>query len=72
VPEQKLTLDEAIRAYTIGSAYAEFTGMVKGTISPGKLADLVVLDRDIFKCEPAGIDDARVLMTIVDGRIVFS
>jgi len=70
-PEQKLTLDEAIRAFTAGSAYAEFAENVKGTITPGKLADLVMLDRDLYRIPPAEIDKARVLLTIVDGRAVW-
>ena len=71
VPEQKITVEEAVRAYTHGSAYAEFADAVKGTITPGKLADLVILSRDIFKIEPAEIEKARVTMTIVDGRVVY-
>ncbi len=70
-PEQKLTLDEAIRAFTAGSAYAEFAENVKGTITPGKLADLVMLDRDLYQIPPTEIDKARVLLTIVDGRAVW-
>jgi predicted amidohydrolase YtcJ/beta-lactamase class A len=71
VPEQKITVEEAVRAYTAGSAYAEFADAVKGTITPGKLADLVLLDRDIFRIEPAEIERARVTLTIVDGRVVY-
>jgi predicted amidohydrolase YtcJ len=71
VPEQKLTLDEAVRAYTVGSAYAEFAEQVKGTLTPGKLADLVLLDRDLYQLDPANLDQARVLLTVMDGRVVF-
>ena len=71
VPEQKITLDEAIRAYTAGSAYAEFGEKVKGTITPGKLADLVMLDRDIYSADPSEIDKAKVVLTIMDGRVVY-
>ena len=71
IPEQKISVDEAVRAYTVGSAYAEFQESVKGTISPGKLADLVVVSRDIFKIDANAIDKAKVVMTIMDGRIVF-
>ena len=71
MPEQKITLDEAIHAYTVGSAYAEFAEKVKGTITPGKLADLVMLDRDIYASDPADIDKARVVLTIMDGRVVY-
>lgn len=69
-PEQKLTLDEAIHAFTVGSAYAEFAEHLKGTITPGKLADIVMLDRDIYKINPSEIDKARVVLTVMDGRIV--
>jgi len=71
IPEQKITLEEAIRAYTMGSAYAEFQDQAKGSLEPGKLADLVVLDRDIFKTEPADLDTVKVAMTIVDGKVVW-
>lgn len=71
VPEQKITVEEAVRAYTMGSAYAEFQENVKGTITPGKLADLVILSGDIFKIDPKEILSVKVLMTIMDGRIVF-
>ena len=71
VPEQKITLHQAIRAYTVGSAYAEFAEQVKGSITPGKLADLVMLDRDLYRISPAEIDQARVVLTVMDGRIVW-
>jgi predicted amidohydrolase YtcJ len=70
-PEQKLTVDEAVRAFTVGSAYAEFAEKVKGTITPGKLADLVMLDRDLYQINPADIDKARVLLTLMDGKVVW-
>lgn len=71
VPEQRITVDEAVRAFTYGSAYAEFQENEKGTLEVGKLADLVIISDDIFTIEPAKIRDARVLMTIVDGKVVF-
>ena len=71
IPEQKITLEEAIRAYTMGSSYAEFQDQVKGSLEPGKLADVVVLDRDIFKTEPSDLDTMKVAMTIVDGKVVW-
>jgi predicted amidohydrolase YtcJ len=71
VPEQKITLEEAIRAYTVGSAYAEFQDHVKGSLAPGKLADLVLLDRDIFKMDPTQLDRVKVAMTVVDGKVVW-
>jgi predicted amidohydrolase YtcJ len=71
VPEQKITVSEAVRAYTIGSAYASFEEHVKGSIEPGKLADFAVLSDDIFAIAPERIEKARVLMTVFDGRVVF-
>ncbi len=71
IPEQKLTVDETVRAYTFGSAYAEFAENVKGAITPGKLADIVMLDRDIYKFPPAEIDQAKVVLTLMNGRVVY-
>jgi predicted amidohydrolase YtcJ len=70
-PEQKLTVYEAVEAYTIGSAYAEFQEREKGSITPGKLADMVLLSEDIFTIAPEKIRDVRVLMTVVGGKIVY-
>jgi len=70
-PEQRLTVEEALRAYTQGSAYAAFEEKDQGTISPGKLADVVVLSEDLFRIPPERIKDARVEITIVGGRIVY-
>ena len=70
-PEQKLTLKEAISAYTIGSAYAEFREKDKGSIRPGKLADVVILDADLFSMAPERIKDATVRYTIVNGKVVY-
>ncbi|MGA8311866.1 MAG: amidohydrolase family protein [Terriglobales bacterium] len=70
-PEQKLTLPEAIEAYTTGSAYAEFQENEKGSITVGKLADMVLLSDDIFAIDPAKIRDVKVKTTIVGGKIVW-
>jgi hypothetical protein len=70
-PEQKLTIAEAIEAYTMGSAYAEFQDKVKGSISVGKLADLVLLSDDILTIDPVKISDVKVLKTLVGGKTVF-
>ncbi len=72
VPEQKISVEEAVRAYTFGSAYAEFADHAKGSITPGKLADIVMLDRDIFAIDPTEIEKTRAVLTIMDGRIVFA
>lgn len=71
IPEQKISVEEAVRAFTWGSAYAEFQENWKGTLEPGKLADLVILSDDIFTIDPVKIRDVTVLKTIVDGRVVF-
>jgi predicted amidohydrolase YtcJ len=71
VPEQKLTVAEAVEAYTMGSAYAEFQEKEKGSITPGKLADFVVLRDDIFKIPPAQIKNVRVEATYLGGKLVF-
>jgi len=70
-PGERLSVDEALRAYTTGSAYAAFQEKEKGTISPGKLADLVVLSDDLFNIPAETIRDTRVMMTIVGGRTVY-
>jgi len=71
IPEQKITIAEAVHAYTIGSAYAEGEEAIKGSLAPGKLADLVVLSKDIFHVDPVEIENTRVDLTIFDGRIIF-
>jgi predicted amidohydrolase YtcJ len=71
IPEQKITLEEAVRAYTVGSAYAEFMENEKGIIAPGKLADMVMLSKDIFSINPVEIETVRVALTLMDGRVVY-
>lgn len=70
-PEQKLTLEEAIQAYTMGSAFAEFREKEKGSLTPGKLGDVVVLDTDLFSIPPEKIKEAAVRYTIVGGKVVY-
>jgi predicted amidohydrolase YtcJ len=71
VPQQKIKLSEAVEAYTMGSAFAEFQEKEKGSITPGKLADVVLLSDDIFQLEPAKIQDVHVDMTVVGGKVVW-
>lgn len=71
VPEQKITVEEALNAYTKYAAYASFEEEFKGTIEPGKLADFVILDRDITTADPVTIRDIKVLQTYVGGKKVF-
>lgn len=70
-PDQKLTIEQAIAAYTTGAAFAEFTEKEKGTLAPGMLADFVVLDRDITSVAPAKILGTKVLKTVVGGKTVY-
>lgn len=71
IPEQKITVEEALKAYTIDAAYASFEENIKGTLEPGKLADFVVLDRDITTVDPVEIWDMKVRQTWVGGKKVF-
>jgi predicted amidohydrolase YtcJ len=70
-PEQKIGVEDALRAYTTGAAYAEFGENDKGVLARGKLADLVMIDRDITRVPPETIRDAKVVMTVVGGKVVF-
>jgi hypothetical protein len=70
-PEERLSVEEALRAYTQGCAYAAFEEKEKGTIARGKFADLVVLSDDLFAIPPERIKETRVVMTIVGGKVVF-
>jgi len=71
VPEQKISVQEAVEAYTMGSAYAEFQEREKGSITPGKLADLVVLSDDIFAIPKESIRNVKVEKTILGGRLIY-
>jgi len=71
MPEQKLSVAEAVQAYTMGSAYAEFQENNKGSITPGKLADMVILGDDIFAIDPKLIRDVQVETTILGGKVVW-
>jgi predicted amidohydrolase YtcJ len=69
-PEQKLTVEQAVHAYTVGSAYAESQDDIKGSLQPGKLADFDVLSDDIFHIDPARIENVKILTTVLGGEIV--
>ena len=71
LPDERLTLDEAIRGFTLGSAYANHLDDETGSIEAGKLADLIVIDRDLFAPDAGPIGDAKVLLTVVGGTAVF-
>jgi predicted amidohydrolase YtcJ len=70
VPEQKISVEEAVRAYTVTAAYSSFDEARKGTMSAGRLADFVMLERNIFEIPPEEIRGVKVLMTVVGGRAV--
>jgi predicted amidohydrolase YtcJ len=71
IPEQKISVEETVRAYTVGSAFAEFQENDKGTISPGKLADMIVVSRNLFEIQPNEIEKAQIVLTVMDGRVVY-
>ena len=72
VPEQKITVEQALRGYTYEGAYASFEEDRKGMIKAGMLADLVLIDRDLTAIPPDTLRDAEVVTTIVGGRVVYS
>jgi len=71
IPEQRISVEQALRAYTRDAAFASFRESDTGTLERGKLADFVILDRDLTRIAPETIADARVLTTVVGGRVVF-
>lgn len=71
VPEQKITVEQALTAYTHNAAYAGFDEEIKGRLMPGMLADFVVVSEDITKVDPARIRDLKILQTYVGGKKVF-
>lgn len=70
-PQERISVAEAVRAYTLGAAFASGEEGSKGSITPGKLADLVVLDRDIFTCPADEIRQTQVAATVLDGKVVY-
>jgi hypothetical protein len=70
-PEQKISVTEALRAYTINNATAAFDSDARGSINEGKLADLVIVDRNLLKIDPRDILQMNIDLTMVDGRVVY-
>jgi predicted amidohydrolase YtcJ len=70
-PDEGLTREQAVRLYTINNAYLCHEEKVKGSLEPGKFADLIVIDRDVLTCPADKIHDTKVLLTIVDGKVVY-
>jgi predicted amidohydrolase YtcJ len=71
VPEQRLTVAQAIEGYTLGAAYAGHREKTEGSIEPGKLADLIVLSQDPFKVPANQLSKTEVVLTMVDGKVVY-
>ncbi|MDR7426966.1 MAG: amidohydrolase family protein, partial [Armatimonadota bacterium] len=74
-PQETLSVEEALRAYTVGAAYASGEEAIKGTLAPGRLADFIVVDRDVLAeaaADPQVLLETRVLATVVGGRVVHS
>jgi predicted amidohydrolase YtcJ len=71
IPEQKISLEEAIKGYTINGAYTEFSERVKGSIQEGKFADLVVLSQNLFEIPPENIHETEVFATVFNGEIIY-
>jgi len=71
VPEQKITVEQALLAYTKDAAYAAYEETIKGTLEAGKLADFVIINEDITKVNPIKINTLKVLQTYVGGKKVF-
>lgn len=70
-PDQRISIRDALRTHTMGSAYASFEENIKGSIEPGKLADLVVWSHDIYTASPRELAELKPLTTIVDGKVVY-
>ncbi len=71
VPRERISLQDAIQAYTLGAAYAGHREKTEGSIEPGKVADLIVLSQDLFKIEPNQMANTEVLLTMVGGKVVY-
>ncbi len=72
VPAQRITLEQTIEAYTMGVAYAGKREKTEGSIENGKLADVIVVDQDLFKIDPHQINQTKVLLTMVGGKVVYA
>ena len=70
-PQEKVSVEEAVRAYTINNAFAAFEEKEKGSLEPGKFADFVVLSENIFTIEPEQIKQVKVLKTVLGGKVIF-
>jgi predicted amidohydrolase YtcJ len=71
IPQQRLNVEDTIRGYTLGAAFAGRREKTEGSLEPGKLADFILLDRDLFKIEPSEIGKTEVLITVVAGKVAY-
>ncbi|MEE2994298.1 MAG: amidohydrolase family protein [Gemmatimonadota bacterium] len=71
VPEQRISVEEALQGYTVNAADASFEEDIKGSLEPGKLADLIIIDRDLTAIPPEQIREAKVILTVVGGKVVY-
>jgi len=71
VPTEAVSLEDGIKAYTLGAAFAGRREQQEGSLEPGKLADLIIVDRDLFKIPASEIDQTQVLLTMVGGKVVY-
>jgi hypothetical protein len=70
-PEERISVEECLKAYTINNAYAAFEEDIRGSLVEGKLADITVFDRNLLEIPAAEILETEVLYTIIDGKVVF-
>lgn len=71
VPKERISLEDAIRGYTLGAAFAGHREATEGSLEPGKVADLIILGQDLFRIEPTQIEKTEVLLTMVGGKVVY-
>lgn len=71
LPNEKISVEEAVRCYTVNSAYASFEEEIKGSLEVGKLGDFVVLDRDIFSIDKSEILSTKIDSTVIGGEILY-
>ena len=71
VPEQRISVEVALQGYTVNAAYASFEEDIKGSLEPGKLVDLIIIDRDLTAIPPEQIREAKVILTVVGGKVVY-
>jgi predicted amidohydrolase YtcJ len=71
VPKERISLQDAIRGYTLGAAIGGHREQTEGSLEPGKVADLIVISLDLFKIEPTEIRETQVLLTMVGGKVVY-